>query len=163
MVTRCDTGPGWRIISQPNCAALPTAATLPDARTWPAPLLIMHACCMCLGASHPASCMQRQHASCRLRHPPGQQAPVVAHSSPHHTGMRLLLLAGAGACAVPCCTMPQDHSTDGCLPAPAGAIRSMKRHLQPGSQFISLEGFGVQSACFLQRKAGACDVVLLSV
>jgi hypothetical protein len=125
---------------------------------------IHHACMLHVPLSHnPSSCMQQYHVSRHPRHPPGRPAHAVAHGLPHHTGLRLLLLAGAGACAAPCCTTPQHHSTDGSLPAPPGAVRSKKLHLQQGSQFILLEQFGVQSACFTERKAARYEVVLLSV
>ena len=163
MATRRCTGPGRRIISQPHCAASPTILALPDVRAWPAPLLITHACCMCLDArTKPAACSSSMHPATPATHLASRHHHV-APGLPHHTGQRLSLLAGTDACAVPCCTMPQDHSTDGSLPGSPGAVRSKKLHLQQGSQFISLEWFGVQSACFTQRKAARCEAVLLSV
>ena len=163
LATRRGTGPGWHIISQPDCAASPTIVALPDVRACPAPLLIMHACCMCLDArTKPAACSSSMHPATPATHLASRHHHVAA-GLPHHTGQRLLLLAGAGTCPVPCCTMPPGHSTDGSLPAPARAIRSMRLHLQQGSQFISLEWFGVQSACFTERKAARWEVVLLSV
>ena len=163
LATRRGTGPGWHIISQPDCAASPTTAALPYVRAWAAPLLIMHACCMCLDArTKPAACSSSMHPATPATHLASRHHHV-ARGLPHHTGQRLLLLAGADAGAVPCCTMPQGHSADGSLLAPARASRSMWLHLQQGSQFISLEWFGVQRACFTERKAARCEAVLLSV
>ena len=70
LITRtCGAGPGRHIISHPNCAASLTTAALPNASTWLAPSVILHACCMLFGArSQPVACCSVMHSAASTTH-----------------------------------------------------------------------------------------------